>query len=131
MAEAEELVLDIEKQSIRGRACPRCGGKIIPSNRAVYQSTAGAGEAFPLWQCERCGYEQLSARAVEAVKPGKESHAAKAIPAKDSSAANAPANATAATTTTTAHMRDARGRALPRDVQMLLERMPKHEQKNT
>jgi len=34
----EELLakIDIEKRTTRGRSCPRCGGKIIPSIRAVY-----------------------------------------------------------------------------------------------
>jgi len=60
MSENEELVLDIEKRSIRGRACPVCGGKIIPSDRAVYESRTNPSDVFPLWQCERCGYEQMS-----------------------------------------------------------------------
>jgi ribosomal protein S27AE len=54
--------LDVEKQSIRGRACPNCGGKIIPSDRAVYQSAADPDAVFPIWQCERCGYEKMSER---------------------------------------------------------------------
>lgn len=124
MAEVDELVLDIEKQSIRGRACPRCGGKIIPSNRAVYQSTGNSADVYPLWQCERCGYAQLSAKAAEAPKAG--AHAKKETPAKD-----APAAATTASPALPAHMRDAKGRVLPRDVQMVLERMPRQEQKNT
>ncbi|MBD0325339.1 MAG: hypothetical protein ICV68_02855 [Pyrinomonadaceae bacterium] len=118
MAETDELVLEIEKQSIRGRACPRCGGKIIPSNRAVYQSTGSATDVFPLWQCERCGYAQLSAKAEEAPKHGK------AAPARKESATS---DATAATSATAAQLRDAKGRALPRDVQMVLERMPKQQ----
>ncbi len=74
MADTEELAkLDISRNTIRGRACPRCGGKIIPSNRAVYQATVGAGDAFPAWQCERCGYEELS----EKKTPAKPAHAAK------------------------------------------------------
>jgi rubredoxin len=60
MPENEELVLDVEKISVRGRACPVCGGKIIPSDRAVYESKADPTGVFPLWQCERCGYEQMS-----------------------------------------------------------------------
>jgi len=55
-------VIDVEKRTTRGRACPRCGGKIIPSQRAVYQSTGDPNAVFPLWQCERCGYEELSER---------------------------------------------------------------------
>ena len=119
MAESE-LVLEIEKQSIRGRACPRCSGKIIPSDRAVYQSTANSTDVFPLWQCERCGYEQLSAKAAEAPKAGKDAHVKKEIAAGDAPAATASATA--------AQMRDAKGRPLPRDVQMVLERM--RQQKN-
>ena len=62
-------VIDVEKRTTRGRACPRCGGKIIPSQRAVYQSTGDPNAVFPLWQCERCGYEELSER--EAKAPAK------------------------------------------------------------
>jgi ribosomal protein S27AE len=62
-------VIDIDRRTTRGRACPRCGGKIIPSERAVYQSTGDPNEVFPLWQCERCGYEELSERPQK--PPGK------------------------------------------------------------
>ena len=67
----EELVpaVDVERQTIRGRVCPACGGKIIPSDRAVYQSTADPGAVFPAWQCERCGYEEMSERKPPAPKP--------------------------------------------------------------
>jgi ribosomal protein S27AE len=58
--QAQLLKIDIERRTTRGRACPRCGGKIIPSQRAVYQSTGDPDAVFPLWQCERCGYEELS-----------------------------------------------------------------------
>ena len=60
MSENNQPVLDVEKQSIRGRACPVCGGKIIPSDRAIYQSAGDPSGVFPVWQCERCGYEKLS-----------------------------------------------------------------------
>jgi ribosomal protein S27AE len=60
------LNIDVERRTTRGRSCPRCGGKIIPSERAVYQNTADPGAVFPLWQCERCGYEELSERAQKA-----------------------------------------------------------------
>lgn len=116
MAETEELALDIDKQSIRGRACPRCAGKIIPSDRAIYQSAGSSTEVFPLWQCERCGYEQLSAKPLEAAKAGKDAPAGKASAAKREAAA-------AVATTPAAQMRDAKGRALPRDVQSVIERM--------
>jgi DNA-directed RNA polymerase subunit RPC12/RpoP len=67
----EELVpaVDVERQTIRGRVCPACGGKIIPSDRAIYQSTADPGAVFPAWQCERCGYEELSEKKPPAAKP--------------------------------------------------------------
>jgi ribosomal protein S27AE len=70
MAEGEELAnVDISRQTVRGRACPRCGGKIIPSDRAVYQAVAGGHDAFPLWQCERCGYEEMSEKRAAPAKP--------------------------------------------------------------
>jgi ribosomal protein S27AE len=74
MAEQEELILDAEKQSIRGRACPVCGGKIIPSDRAVYQSAGSPSDVIPLWQCERCGYEEVSEKPKAAPKAEKGKH---------------------------------------------------------
>lgn len=68
MTDEKNPVLDIEKQSVRGRACPVCGGKIIPSNRAIYESKADPSAVFPLWQCERCGYEEMSHK-TPALKP--------------------------------------------------------------
>ncbi len=62
MADSDEQILDVNKQSIRGQACPRCGGKIIPSDRAIYQSAADPNAVFPIWQCEKCGYEKMSER---------------------------------------------------------------------
>ncbi|HZH29269.1 MAG TPA: hypothetical protein VEY11_00630 [Pyrinomonadaceae bacterium] len=62
MANDQALALNTDQQSMRGRACPQCGGKIIPSDRAVYESKADPSAVFPLWQCERCGYEQMSER---------------------------------------------------------------------
>ena len=61
--QAQLLKIDVEKRTTRGRVCPRCGGKIIPSGRAVYQGTGDPDAVFPLWQCERCGYEELAERA--------------------------------------------------------------------
>ncbi|MGH9902495.1 MAG: hypothetical protein ACRD68_11870 [Pyrinomonadaceae bacterium] len=69
MAENKNPVLDLGKQSVRGRACPRCGGKIIPSDRAIYQAQGDPSAVFPLWQCERCGYEEMSRRAPAPAKP--------------------------------------------------------------
>jgi len=64
--QAQLLNIDVDRRTTRGRSCPRCGGKIIPSERAVYQNTADPTGVFPLWQCERCGYEELSTRAEKA-----------------------------------------------------------------
>ena len=63
--------IDIDKRTTRGRACPRCGGKIIPSQHAVYQNTGDPSAVFPSWQCERCGYEELVERAA---KPSTKKH---------------------------------------------------------
>jgi len=68
MAEENLARIDVEKRTTRGRVCPRCGGKIIPSDRAVYQTTADPNGAYPIWQCERCGYEELSERTAPAAK---------------------------------------------------------------
>lgn len=62
MSDDNPLALDVEVRTTRGRACPSCGGKIIPSDRAVYQSTVDPGGVFAIWQCERCGYEEMSER---------------------------------------------------------------------
>ena len=64
------LSIDVEKRTTRGRSCPRCGGKIIPSERAVYQNAAEPTAIYPAWQCERCGYEEL----VERAKPATKKH---------------------------------------------------------
>ena len=68
---ADELVpaVDVERQTIRGRVCPACGGKIIPSDRAVYENKVEPGQVFPAWQCERCGYDELSEKKAPAAKP--------------------------------------------------------------
>ena len=60
---------DNSRASIRGRACPDCGGKIIPSDRAVYEDKANPAAVFPLWECERCGYAKMSEPPAPAKKP--------------------------------------------------------------
>ena len=75
MANEEALALNNDQQSIRVRGCPQCGGKIIPSDRAVYESKSDPSAVFPLWQCERCGYEEMSVRPPAAKKSAP--HAAK------------------------------------------------------
>jgi hypothetical protein len=69
MADETNPVLDVERQSVRGRACPVCGGKIIPSLRAIYESKADPSSVFPIWQCERCGHEEMSQKKPPALKP--------------------------------------------------------------
>ena len=124
-------VIDVERRTTRGRSCPRCGGKIIPSPRAVYQST-DPNAVFPLWQCERCGYEELVARAV---KPAAK-HAAPASE-KPASALNKKAPAAPSPTTrgfiaaspgmpgvhTVPALKDRKGRALPADVNRIMDVM--------
>lgn len=83
MAEKEEeIVLNLERQSIRGRACPVCGGKIIPSNLAVYQSAGNPDDVMPLWQCERCGHLEISEKPKAAPKHAAKPPAAKPAPKK-------------------------------------------------
>jgi ribosomal protein S27AE len=62
MSSDNPLAIDVETRTTRGRACPQCGGKIIPSDRAVYQSSGDPSAVFAIWQCEKCGYEEMSER---------------------------------------------------------------------
>ena len=116
---SQELLanIDVERRTTRGRACPRCGGKIIPSNRAVYGAT-NPDEAFPIWQCERCGYEEMSAL--------KKAPAAKAHAPAASSSSQLPA----AKPKATPKMFDAKGRSLPPDVTAMMSRMGNTEKKD-
>lgn len=62
MSSDNPLALNIDVRTTRGRSCPQCGGKIIPSDRAVYQNTSDPNAVFAVWQCEKCGYEEMSER---------------------------------------------------------------------
>ena len=109
---SEELLqnIDVERRTTRGRSCPRCAGKIIPSNRAVYAAT-DPEESFPIWQCERCGYEEMGAT--------KKAPAAKAV----KHAGGTPSTALSVPTPKPeAPMVDAKGRALPADVNAIMKR---------
>jgi len=75
MADESLQPRDNNIEGLRGRACPKCGGKIVPSLRAVYESKADPSSVFPLWQCERCGYEHLSVK--PPAPPKAAPHAAK------------------------------------------------------
>src|SRR5437763_7058008 len=123
---ALQLGIDVERRTTRGRFCPRCGGKIIPSPRAVYQSTGDPNEVFPAWQCERCGYEELVARPVKAApkhgaKPAEKKPATAASSAAATSGAAALQKAPAARATPS--MKDRKGRELPSDVVRMLTEM--------
>ena len=106
--------IDVERRTTRGRACPRCGGKIIPSNRAVYQA-ANADDSFPMWQCERCGYEEMIAKKAPALK---------AAPAAGGSSQVAGAGQVAPQKPkVNPPMLDAKGRALPPDVRAIVSNL--------
>ena len=125
---ALQLGIDVERRTTRGRVCPRCGGKIIPSPRAVYQSTGDPNEVFPAWQCERCGYEELVARPVKAApkhgaKPAEKKPATAASSAAGTSGVAAPQKAPA--TRAAPSMKDRKGRELPSDVVRMLTEMNK------
>ena len=118
MTPENPLALDVATRTTRGRACPRCGGKIIPSDRAVYQSTSNPDAVFPIWQCERCGYEEMSAQPKTKAK-------AKVEPAKPAQrlAAGSSQAAPAAIRPSTPAALDLQGRPYPPDVLQLLERL--------
>ena len=124
MTPENPLAIDVAVRTTRGRFCPRCGGKIIPSDRAVYQSTGSPDAVFPIWQCERCGYEEMSAQPkakgkVEAAKSVKSlgpATGSSAQPVRKSSASEE---------------RDVKGRQYPPDVLQLLERFKPGAPKDT
>ena len=125
---ALQLGIDVERRTTRGRVCPRCGGKIIPSPRAVYQSAGDPNEVFPAWQCERCGYEELVARPVKAApkhgaKPAEKKPATAASSAAGTSGVAAPQKAPAMRAAPS--MKDRKGRELPADVVRMLTEMNK------
>jgi hypothetical protein len=131
MAEKTEIVenefgVDVAVRTIRGRACPVCGGKIIPSNRAVYQSAGDPSEVFSLWECERCGFAERFEKPEETKK--LHGAATKALTGeKAAGAAIAKSSSSAGTVGTQpaskAASRAAAKRAMPPDVRKMLEVM--------
>ena len=124
-------LIDVERRTTRGRSCPRCGGKIIPSARAVYQST-DPDAVFPLWQCERCGYEELVARAIKPAAKHAAPAGEKPATALNKKALAAPPPTTrgfiaASPGTPGVHvvpaLKDRKGRALPADVNRMMDVM--------
>ena len=132
---AAQLGIDVERRTTRGRLCPRCGGKIIPSRRAVYQSTGDPAAIFPSWQCERCGYEELVAKPVKAApKHGAKAAENKAATAQKSASGVVSAGSGASPVMTpdkppaaraVPALKDTKGRALPHDVNRMMAEMNK------
>lgn len=132
MAEKSEIVenefgVDVAVRTIRGRACPICGGKIIPSNRAVYLSVGDPSEVFPLWECERCGFSEK----YEKPEEPKKAHGApaKALAGGEKPASGLVASAPSSTgvigtpAAATTPSRAPAKRAVPPDVEKMLEVM--------
>ena len=130
---AVQLKIDVDRRTTRGRSCPRCGGKIIPSRRAVYQSAGDPNDVFPSWQCERCGYEELIARPVKAAPKHGAAAPDKTAPEKRASAVSSSAATPATTTGASARavpaLKDRKGRALPPDVNRMMATMNRGETK--
>ena len=138
MTEQLEMAIDVATRTTRGRTCPRCGGKIIPSDRSVYQSPADPNGVFAAWQCERCSYEEVFSRPSAPV-------ATRATPAKTVVKENAQAPQTAsgvqavpvaqpalraqAVVKSAPPMQDTQGRDLPADVCLMISQMNKAQAK--
>ena len=129
---AQLLRIDVERRTTRGRSCPRCGGKIIPSRRAVYQSAGDPDAVFPSWQCERCGYEELIARPAKAPAKHGAAGAEKKAPAAEKRvsavSSSGPAGSVAVTGPGVAAravpaLKDRKGRPLPPDVNRMMAEM--------
>jgi len=124
MTEQIELAIDVATHTTRGRICPRCGGKIIPSIRSAYGDPSGV---FAAWQCERCSYEEVFSRPTATAAGGTTSKAV----AKDSAQLpkSAPGASPAPALQATPSMQDAQGRELPADVRVMLSQMSKAQAK--
>jgi ribosomal protein S27AE len=127
---AQQLRIDVDRRTTRGRSCPRCGGKIIPSHRAVYQSAGDPNDVYPSWQCERCGYEELISRPVKAAAKHGAASAEKATPAKVPSAVSTSSAGSVSTASrpgvvarAVPALKDRKGRALPPDVNRMMDEM--------
>jgi DNA-directed RNA polymerase subunit RPC12/RpoP len=137
--QAQLLGIDVDRRTTRGRACPRCGGKIIPSRRAVYQSSGDPNAVFPAWQCERCGYEEIISRPVKAAARHGAPAESKTVPG----AAKAPVAATPGSRVAPAEsekppairaapiLKDRKGRSLPADVNRMMAEMTRQRTKES
>jgi RNase P subunit RPR2 len=109
------ITLDIEHKSVRGRACPACGGKIIPSNTAVFQTQGNPEATYVSWQCERCGRQEVFERS----QPAATKHAKPASALSARTTESAGNGAVGRKSETAASKRG----DLPPDVRKLLEIM--------
>jgi len=131
MAEKAEIVenefgVDVAVNTIRGRACPICEGKIIPSNRAVYQSTGNPSEVFPLWECERCGFSETYAPHDDPktiTSPAPKAIAGKALGTSSDSKLSPPRLSSVVAPDTKSSRRASAKRLVPADVEKMLEVM--------
>lgn len=122
MTPENPLAIDVATRTTRGRVCPRCAGKIIPSDRAVYQNASDPDALFPVWQCERCGYEEMAAKPRAAVKAKPEpTKQVKSPAAAVTSGSSRPAQKAERAKANVP--RDTKGRPYPPDVLQLVERM--------
>jgi C4-type Zn-finger protein len=126
MTEQIEMAIDVATRTTRGRTCPRCGGKIIPSIRSVYQSPGDPNGVFAAWQCERCSYEEVLSR--PAAPAGRETPAKPTAKVIASTPLAAPA-ASMTTATAAPPMQDVKGRDLPADVRVMISQMNKAQSK--
>lgn len=125
MTEAIESRIDVATRTTRGRICPRCGGKIIPSIRSVYGEPGGA---FAAWQCERCSYEEVFSK--PAPPPARETSTKGAARAAAPTAASVTTRQTSGAVAKSAPaMKDPQGRDLPADVRAVLSQMKKAQEK--
>ena len=135
-----EFNVDVAVRTIRGRACPVCGGKIIPSNRAVYQSAGDPTEVYALWECERCGHSEKfekpleskkvhGAPAAKALPGGQERTAPPSVQAGTVGDATSPSAGTPVRVESGRKARAAARRAMPPDVKKMLEVMKRQERK--
>jgi C4-type Zn-finger protein len=124
MTEELELAIDVATRTTRGRICPRCGGKIIPSIRSVYQSPGDPNGVFAAWQCERCSYEEVLSRPAAPAAPENPAKVAKKVIAETPLPALAKSVAPS-----TPSMQDVKGRELPADVRVIISQMNKAQAK--
>jgi hypothetical protein len=81
----------------------------------VYQA-ANADDSFPMWQCERCGYEEMIAKKAPALKAAPAAGGSSQVARGSSEVAPAKPKAKP-------QMLDAKGRVLPPDVRSIVSNL--------